>query len=30
MIYIPTFPVKEAVKEYLEFSAACTCLDFYI
>ena len=30
MIYIPTSPVKEAVKEYLEFSAACTRLDFYI
>lgn len=30
MIYIPTFPVKDAVKEYLEFSAAYSGLDFYI
>ncbi len=30
MIYIPTSPVKDAVKEYLEFSAACPGLNLYI
>ena len=30
MIYIPTSPVKEAVKEYLEFSAACPSFYLYI
>ncbi len=30
MIYIPTSPVKDAPKEYLEFSADCSGFDFYI
>jgi hypothetical protein len=30
MIYIQTTSVKDAVKEYLEFSAACPRFDLYI
>jgi hypothetical protein len=30
MIYIPTTSVKDALKEYLEFSADCSGLDLYI
>jgi|GEM_PF-6277782 hypothetical protein len=30
MIYIPTFPVKDASKEYLEFSADYPSFDLYI
>ena len=30
MIYIPLPSVKDTLKEYLEFSADCTGLDFHI